>query len=113
MICLKTFENKTLNSFNNDWDKWIIFLNENYKYSQTYSKINDFKGKCSSVDLPYYHPYWCLISKLRKRKYLFKITKWYNECILDNSKVKYYFNSSTNLFDIKNKIEKLKSEIYF
>jgi hypothetical protein len=113
MICLKTFEEKNLNSFNNDWNKWILFINENYKYSLKYSFSKDFKGKCNPIDLPYFHPYWILISKLRKRKYLFQIIKWYNECLIDKSKVKYYFNSSTNLVDIENKIEKLKSEIYF
>jgi hypothetical protein len=113
MICLQTFENKTLNSFNNDWDKWIIFINENYKYSIQNSYSKDYKGKCNSIDLPYYHPYCVLMAKLRKRKYLFQIIKWYKECLIDNDKVKYYFNRNTRLEDVEIKIVKLKKEIYY
>jgi len=112
MICLKTFKIKTHSDFNG-WDEWVIFVNNNINYAKTKSNVKDFKGKCEPTDLPSFHPYWCFMAKLRKRKYLFQIKTWYKECLIDRSKIKYYFNSSTDIFDIKFKIDKLKREIYF
>lgn len=112
MICLKTFENKTLQSFNNESDMWINFVNENYKYSQEKSKYNDFKGKCEAFDLPSFHPYWELMIRLRNRKYLFEITKKYKECLLDKNKIKFFFNKDSNILDVEVKIKRLKQKIY-
>ena len=112
MICLKTFENKTNKDFNS-WSDWVKFTKENYNYALSKSTIKDFKSKCKSIDLPSYHPYWKLIAKLRLRKHYFRIIGYYKECLIDNSKIKYYFNISTTMLDIENKINEMKQKIYY
>lgn len=112
MMCLETFKNKGLSDFNS-WNEWKLFINKNYKYSQEQSNVKDFKGKCKDIDLPSYHPYWNLISKLGLRKHLLRIVSYYNECLIDSNKIKYYFNETTSIKSIEKEIKNLRQKIYF
>ena len=111
MMCLETFNEKTIADFNS-WGEWVLFVNQNYKISQTKSTIKDWIGKCKDTDLPYFHPYWGLMEKLNLRKTLLRVVSQYNECLKDSEKIKYYFNKGTSLGAIETKIKKLKEEVY-
>jgi hypothetical protein len=112
MMCLETFKNKGLSDFNS-WNEWVLFINKNYKYSQNQSNVKDFKGKCKNIDLPSYHPYWNLMYKLGLRKHLLRIVIYYNECLIDSNKIKYYFNETTSIKSIEKEIKNLRQKIYF
>ena len=110
MICLKTFTVKSKDSFGS-WQGWIDFVNQNYIYGTTESKVWDWKDKCKVSDLPSYHPYWTMIVCEEAKKTLEWIEERYKECLKDYGKIKYYFNNSTKITDIENKIRSYKNKI--
>lgn len=109
MLDLKTFNKIYAKDFPS-WDSYVIALNENIKFASTNSTIDDFIGKCDISDLPSYHPYWSNEVKKGIVKRLNILEIQYKECVANPSKIKYYFNNTTSLEDINNKIKKLKNE---
>lgn len=104
MICVETFQQKTVSDFEN-WDAWVKFVNNNFRYAKTKSTIFDFYGKCKAINLPSFHPYWENEAKKISYKMLMETRKRYAECIKDQSKIKYYFNITTSIQDIVDKIK--------
>lgn len=103
MICCRTFKKIYLTDFDS-WEDWVIFVNENYKFSIEKSTTFDFLGKCKDSDLPSYHPYWTNEVKKYYKKELDRLWEKYIECYYDNSKIKYHFNITTRIEDIEKKI---------
>lgn len=115
MICLKTFENKTLNDFSS-WNGWVNFVNDNNHHAIKFSTPFDYVGKCNEWELPSFHPYWSNKIKQNIAKDLISLMSIYEECKKDTSKIKYHFNLTTSVKDIegmiKNKKDKIKGVVY-
>lgn len=112
MMCLKTFKIKSNSDFDN-WDEWVMFVNENIKYAKENSTVDDYKDKCDISDLPSFHPYWRDLINKDKKVRVEDLEKKYDSCRKNPDLIKVYFNSSTALSDIRERIEKLKDEIAF
>jgi len=111
-MCLKTFKIKSNSDFDN-WDEWVMFVNENIKYAKENSTVDDYKDKCDISDLPSFHPYWRDLINKDKKVRVEDLEKKYDSCRKNPDLIKVYFNSSTALSDIRERIEKLKDEIAF
>ena len=110
MMCLKIYEVKSSSDFEN-WGDWVNFVNENIRFANEESTIDDYVGKCKSHDLPSFHPYWKKIINNYNVKVLEDLEKKYAECRINPDKIKYYFNRTTNLSMIEEKIETLKRKM--
>lgn len=109
MMCLRTFTEKNLSSFES-WEKWVEFVNSNWEYSKTESTIDDFIGKCEDWQLPSFHPYWKNEALKDILKYADKLEEWLNICRADNSQLKYYFNKTATIESVEQHIAKLRKK---
>ena len=108
MLCLITYQHKSLEDFET-WEEWCNFVNENYKFGSTKSKVWDWKDKCKDSDLPSYHPYWSLLVFEETQKSLKWTEERYEECLENYEKIKYYFSGNDSYDTIREKINKYKN----
>ncbi len=102
-------ENKELWVTSDDWNSdWCKMVNDNQSYCKALpiEKYKEFEGKCDEVNLPSFHPYWKVQIMLSDKKNYSELIEKYNECKEDNSKIKFLFNSSTQLSDIEIRVRK-------
>ena len=109
-MCLKTFKKTNSNNFEN-WDKWVSFVNQNYLYAKNKSKPFDWLGKTIPSELPSEHPYCKYICNIQALKSIKKHEQNIIEIQKDGAKMKFLYNATTSIMDIKAKIEKLKLQL--
>ena len=110
MMCLKTFTVKSKDSFGS-WQEWVNFVNQNYIYGITESKVYDWKDNCKVSEIPSYHPYWTMIVCEKLKETLEWTKDKYKKCLKDYNNIKFYFNSNTKITDIEDKIKSYKNKI--
>jgi hypothetical protein len=67
--------------------------------------------KLEYTDLPSFHPYWKEQVKKDVRVILNKTIKLYKICEKDPKQIKYHFNNTTSLNDLKNRITEYKEKL--
>ena len=91
-------------------DSWENMLFNCHKYctSLPLNNILEFEGKCNPIYLPSEHPYWMLyVSKQRHNSRIIHLDN-YNKCVQKPSLIKFFYNISTSLEDIKRKLDLLE-----
>lgn len=60
------YEYKELNNSNKSkWvDEWNVMVNKAHAYCESLKNVYEFIGKCADSDLPSFHPYWKIQSKI-------------------------------------------------
>ena len=85
------------------WPEWVNAVNNNSSYCAALPRhrVREHRFKVRSSALPSFHPYWRMMVHRDAMCSGQRHVRNLIECERDNSRIKYLYNSSTSLQDIR------------